>query len=1090
MVADARAPNGVDQRARLRELLAARTAPEADSPVSYPQQRLWFLQRLSPSARTYHVEAVSHVRGPLDLAALRRALTGVVTRHAMLRTTFREVDGRPRQVVHPPAAVPLPLVDLSGRPSPEAECERLLAGWSRTSFDLERGPLLRGSVLRLSAQHHVVALYLHHIVADGWSMGILGHELDALYQQESGGRRAELPELPVQYTDYARWQRRRLDGPWLAAELAHWRARLQDLPTLRLPLDHPRPAVQDFEGAHVDLSVPGPVHQRLRRLAAAEGATPFMVLLAGFAALLHRWSGERDLPIGTYLANRSRPELEPLVGFFLNTLVLRVRVDPDRGFRDLVAEVRRVALEAYDHQEVPFELLVEDLAPPRDLSRNPLFQVVCQLNNAPTQDPRANTLEAARAQRAATGFDLGLMLFETASGLAGQFEFSTRLFDPRTVEQLARHLVHLLTAAVGAPDTPVGDLPVMPVALARRLAAATNSTDRAYPWDEGLLDLFASRVAASPEAAAFVVGDRMIRYADLDAASAALAARLAGSGVRPGDAVAVGLDRTAALPTAVLAVLRAGAAWVPLDPTWPAERRAEACRQAGVRVLVGPAGAAPEGGAPERVELVEVDGPATGAEAGAASAPRVGAAPGDPAYVAFTSGSTGRPRGMVCSHGQVLNRLRWMWRRYPWQPGEVAVMKTSSTFVDSVWELFGGLLQGVPTVIVAPADVVDVRALVDILARRRVSRLWLVPALLRTLLEVVPDARTRLPALRLVVASGEDLPRPTYDLFRARLPHCRLVNLYGTTEVWDATWWDPGAGAPPGHRVPIGRPLDNVRTYVLDERGHLCPPGWPGELHVAGAGLALRALGSEPVFVERTVVGRRERLYPTGDRAVLRADLELEFLGRRDGQLKLRGVRLEPGEVEAALYRHPAVVGCAVGLTDASPPRLVAWVECTAPRPDAAELRAHVQALLPLAALPQQIVLLDRLPTTTSGKIDRRRLPDPPPPAAPAAADGSPPRDDLERSLAASWSGLLGTAVTSRDADFFADLGGHSLLAVRALSRVRDEHRVDLPLRVMFERPTVAGLAEAVRAARTDDTAAASPIPRLDRDAYRGGSPP
>jgi amino acid adenylation domain-containing protein len=675
------------------------------------------------------------------------------------------------------------------------------------------------------------------------------------------------------------------------------------------------------------------------------------------------------------------------------------------------------------------------------------------------------------------------MMFETSSGLGAQFEYATALFDEATVRRLASQFEVLLQAAVARPDTPVAHLPVMRPGERTAVVSAPNRTARRHPWDFGLLDMFASECRRRAQAVAFVDRRRAVSYRELDRGANRIAHALMASGARPGDKVGILLDRCLAAPAAVLGVLKAGAAWVPIEPSWPAERGAACCAAAGVRLVLGrPAAPIPDG-----ITLVDVHSALT---VGLEDDPGRRPTPNECAYVLCTSGSTGTPKAAAAPHGQILNRLHWMWREYPWRPGEVAAMKTSLSFVDSVWELFGALLKGVPTVIVPPASVADVHELVELLRWGRVTRLWLVPSLLRSLLDEISDLRQRLPLLDFWVASGEDLPLDLYRRFTAAMPGARLYNLYGTTEIWDGTWCDPANVDLGRGRVPIGRAIDNVRVYVLDGEDRPVPFGWPGFLHVAGAGLALGYLG-DPELQRRRFrrievdEGRFERLYATDDRVVLRPDLELEFLGRQDSQVKIRGVRVELGEVEAALAAHLGVGACAVRLVGNGSAELIAWYEPIDDPVDPRELRAHLRRVLPAAAVPSRFVVTDPMPRTTSGKVDRTRLPDPS--AEPARrAPAEPPSGRLEEAVAAIWSGLLGGVAVGRDDDFFADLGGHSLLGVRALSRLRDKHGVDLPLRLLFERPTVRGLAAAARAvANAPGAGQSGAILRLDREAYR-----
>ncbi|MEU1970514.1 amino acid adenylation domain-containing protein [Microbacterium sp. NPDC019599] len=1081
------------------------------APLSASQRRLWLLHQLNPSSAALNVELVTPIAGAFDPEAMRGALSDVVARHAVLRTRYLEVQGEPRQIVDAAGPLDVPLVDLSVLPPAVAhvELQQFVEREAKRPFDLATGPVIRATLLRISAFEHVLACYFHHIAVDGWSMGIFGRELTAFYLGRAVAEPVALPPLPVSYADFARWQQDWLSTTGLTEQVDFWREQLRELPTLELPTDRPRPPVQRDDGACHDFTIDAVLAAQIRRFGAAEHTTTFITALAAFAAVMSRWSGERDLPIGTYVANRRRPEWEPLMGFFLNTLVLRVRTDPGASFRELLRDVRDTALDAFDHQDVPFEVVVDALRPARDPSRSALIQVVFQVNNAPTVDPQQAAQAVFDARRATSIYDLAVVLFDTETGIGGQIEYRTSLFDAATIEALADRFVHLLRAAVSEPDTAVGRLPLAPPAAVADEWQRINTTGIRHPWHRGLIEMFDERVEQNPGDTALLTEAGRVTYAALASRAARVAAALHTRGIGSGDVVGLEIARSAEAVAAVLGVLMAGAAWLPLDVDLPRRRIDAMLAAAGASLVLTSADAgtrarphdderdgAPDDGVPEGVPRVDLD--AVWRRSGRTRRPEVTpAAASDRAYVLFTSGSTGRPKGVAAPHGQILNRLHWMWREYPWKPGEVGAMTTSIGFVDSIWEIFGGLLRGVPTVIVPQGGAADLDSLVDRLGGRGVTRLWLVPSLLRALLDHVGDLRTRLPRLDMWVSSGEVLPVELHDRFRREMPGATLLNLYGTSEVWDATICDSSAIDLSSGRVPIGRPIDNVRVWIVDELDQLVPAGVPGELIVAGAGLMHGYLdGVEPERLVRLHPDHSAggvRAFRTGDRAVLRGDGLIELLGRRDRQVKVRGVRIELDEVEAAIAAHPRVGGVAVRDVGGAESRLVAWYEPLDDELDARMLREHTAGLVPSAMVPQQFVARDALPRTASGKIDREAVAR----TAPAGVGhraGDPPEGATETLLGSIWREVLGIAEIGRDDDFFVDLGGHSLLAIKVVSRARQALARPIPLPLLFEHPTIRGLATALGAGADGVGIEAEPpattrIPRIDREAYRRRSP-
>lgn len=1077
------------KRDKLRALLAQRAAAPRRYPVSFAQERLWFLDRLVPGNPFYNVEAAIPIDAAVDPDLLERCVNEIVRRHAALRTTFRDGDDHPQQVVAPELHVPLQRVDLRALSSTERDAAALDIRRERaqTAFNLETGPLIITDLLRLGEQQWLFLLHMHHIVSDGWSMGVFSRELTALYEAFAAGRPSPLAPLALQYGDFALWQRQAFAGDALQREFAYWGTQLDGLAPLDLATDRPRPAEQSHRGAfhtvHFERALGEAVQQGCRAL----GVTPFMILLAAFKALLARYTHSDDIAVGTYIANRDREELEPLIGFFLNTLALRTRVDVDSGFAALAGRVKQTALGAYAHQALPFATLVQALAPERDLSRNPLVQVVFQLQNAASADGAGALVDY---QRGAAIFDIAVTCYEANGQFHATWEYASDLFDPATIEAMARHYARLLGEALADPAKPLRQLALLDAA--ERAALLAHGSGPSLPIsDQSLAAMLDGRAAATPDAPAFIDGAVVLTFADLASRSTQLARRLVALGVQPGDACGVCLARGLDLPVALFAVWRAGAAYLPLDPEYPRERLAYMLQDSGARALIGLAGeptaAALAGGA--GIALID---PACLEAVTAPLPPPAG--PDALSHILYTSGSTGRPKAAPSPHRQILNRLHWMWRHVPFADGthgevgcEVGCVKTATSFIDSLWELTGPLLQGLPSVIVPQAMLLQPEHLIALLAEHRVSRLWLVPSYLRVLLDCAPDLGARLPALHTWVASGEVLPVELQRRFEAAHPAATLFNLYGTSEVWDATWFDPRTTSTTGAaRIPIGRPIDNVCCVVLDRWGEPVPLGVVGELHVGGA-----ALGSTVESPRRLMLAGSpaREVWACGDLVRWRGDGNLEFVGRSDAELKIRGMRVEPAEVEAVLAEHPAVRTAAL-LAWPAPGgdlRLAAYVVALDPAATPDQLRAHMAQRLPAYMLPQQFVFIDTMPYTGSGKIDRAALRARGDPGAVAALPFTQPQPQpqpqpqgaTEQAVAAIWEELLGHRVDVHE-NFFA-AGGHSLLAVQVITRIQQTLGVRLELRTLFARPTVAALAEAVDAARGSNAAPEAAIPRAAR---------
>jgi len=1068
------------------------------APLSFAQERLWFLERLIPGTALFTLTSTWRVPETLDVATFERSVNEVVRRHESLRTTFAVRDGEPVQVIAPDRFVPVYFSDLShlDPTAREAEATAIANQESLRCFELEHGPLLRATVVRLASDDHLVVVTMHHIISDGWSIGVFWNELSAIWRAYAAGQRSPLGDPGLQFGDVATWERESLRGEHLRTLLAYWRDHLRDLTALELPLDLPRPATPSGRGAATYLSIPAPLTAALRRLSHDAGTTLFMTLLAAFETLLHRYTGQDDVVVGTYTANRNRTEFEDVIGFFVNPLVLRADFTGNPTFHSLLAQVRRSMLGAYAHQELPFARLVQELSPDRDLSRNPLFQVAFQMLNAPQMGSATTPDDDGEPEvaREAAVLDLTCTVWEVTSGIGVELEYNTDLFTRESVERLGRHFHQLLEKLVSDPDQPLRTVSVLTPKELHRVVEEWNDTAVPCPTRPGLTDLFDAQVTLHPDRTAVIAGDEVVSFADLGRGVARLARRLTDLGVGPEIRVGVCLPRSPGLVTALLAVLRAGGVYVPLDPTHPKDRLAYMLADAAVEVLVTSTLTSPALPASTATIVVldvdDHDGPVMDADPAALPDP----APGATAYVIYTSGSTGRPKGVAVPHVQIINRLQWMWREHPFGSDEVACQKTSVSFVDSLWELLGALLQGLPTLVVGDEQVRDLQAFVQALQHHRVTRLWLVPSLLRELLRV-PDLGRRLPTLRFWVASGEPLPRDLVEEFESRLPDADLYNLYGTSEVWDATWCKV-SGTEANGPVSIGRPIANTQAYVLDDLMQPVPVGSVGELYIGGLGLGHGYVG-QPRATAAAFLPHPfsrdpgQRVYRTGDLARHRPDGSIVLLGRRDSLVKLRGHRIELAEIESVLMREAQVRRAVVLLREdtVDNPRLVAYVQLEHPgtaleQGIAGQLAAAVRRTLPEHMVPATFVVMPELPRTTSGKIDRRALPAPDIGRSLPGATFVAPRTAVEAQLAELWAALLGVEHVGVRDNFF-ELGGHSLLGIRMVTRVQQAFGVELPLRAIFEAPTVAALALQIELGRSTDGAATTPaIVRRPREEH------
>ncbi|HVS00763.1 MAG TPA: amino acid adenylation domain-containing protein, partial [Thermoanaerobaculia bacterium] len=1049
-------------------------------PLSFAQQRLWILHQLEPRSAAYNMPSALRMEGGLDRRALAAALEAVVCRHESLRTVFHEVEGQPLQSVVYEARVPLPVADLSGLAPGrrQAEAAALFQAEVLRPFDLKTGPLLRALLFALGGDEHVLLFTVHHIASDGWSTGVLVRELGPLYEACRAGRPAALPALPIQYADFAVWQRQWLQGEVLEGQLAYWRERLAGVPpVLDLPADRPRPAARRERGRLEPFALPMDLLRDLKALAGDQDATLFMVLLAGFAVLLQRYTGQDDLAVGTPIAGRNRAETEGLIGLFVNTLVMRADLSGDPTFLDLVRRARETALGAYAHQDLPFERLIDELEPVRDLSRTPLFQVMLVLRNMPLGPLQLEglSLEVLELEDGTAKLDLLLTVGEEADGLAGWIQYDSDLFDRPTVARMAAHLRQLLAAAVAAPAGAVSQLPLQTAAERHQLLAESNDTAVDFGADLRLHDWIARQAALTPDAVAVVFEGAALSYGALDARANRLGRRLRRLGVGAESVVGICAERSVELMIGLLAILEAGGAYLPLDPSYPAERLAfmveDGLSSAGRPVLLlqgrfAPLFAGWSATAARRIDLDRLGEERDGGDDIAVESETV---PEGAAYVIYTSGSTGRPKGVVNTHRGICNRLLWMQAAYGLEARDVVLQKTPVSFDVSVWELFWPLMFGARLVLARPDGHRDSAYLVDLIEEQEVTTLHFVPSMLQAFLEE-PDLG-RCVSLRQIMASGEALPSELARRCLAGLG-AELHNLYGPTEAAvDVTFHAcraAGVGEAPG--VPIGRPIANLGIWLLDRGLQPVPLGVPGELYIGGVGLARGYRNRPGLTAERFVPHPLpspegelpgERLYRTGDLARFLPGGAIDFLGRTDHQVKIRGFRIELGEIEAALASHPEVKEAAVLAQDGpAGKRLMAYVVArdAAADPGLAErLRGALQQSLPAHMVPAGFVLLPALPLSVNGKLDRRRLEALGTGAALARQEYVRPETPAERALAEVWAEVLGVDKVSAADNFFA-LGGDSILGIRVLAGAR-QRGLDLELRQLFQHQTLRELA-------------------------------
>ncbi len=1032
-------------------------------PLSFAQQRLWFLSQLEPHSVAYNEPKGFRIEGPLDLNSLQHALDEIVARHEVLRTTFAPGNGEPVQCVHPGGTVDLSIVDLRTHgPEREREAQQILREAIRRPFDLSADLMLRAVLLRLTDDEHILMLVTHHIASDGWSMGILTRELGTLYESFATGRASTLPELAIQYSDYAWWQRQPAQAEIVDTQLDYWRRQLTGAPVLELSVDRPRTGPRTYKSATLAIELPEDLCRQLMELSRRSQATLYMTLLAGLQLLLHRYSSQEDIAIGSPIAGRTEKEADGLIGFFVNTLVLRTDLSGNPSFRELLGRVRRVALGAFEHQAAPFERLVAELHPERNPGRHPFFDVMFAFQNTPAEGLQlaGHRVSSIALDSGSSKFDLVFTLIEDGDVVRGSLEYCVDLFDALTIRRLVGHFETLLRSAVATPDAPISDLRMLTDAESRELVVDWNRTATDYPRDATIHTLFETQARRSPNTVAVALGDEQLTYQELNWRANQLAHYLAGLNLPSATLIAISMDRSLELVVGLLAILKTGRAYLPLDPEYPTERLDYMLRDTQVGVVLTCERLTSRFRA-HGVHAIALDAEREQIAAHSRENPASTTTAGDLAYVMYTSGSTGRPKGVEIPHRGVV-RLVCASNYVQLGAGETMLHLAPISFDASTFEIWGALLHGATCVVFA-APVPRATELDGVLKRYRVSTLWLTASLFNLIIDEDPGA---LSSLRQLLVGGEALSVRHVQRALDSLPNTSIVNGYGPTESTTFACTYPIRSLPPyAASIPIGKPISNTEVYVLDSRLALVPVGVPGELYIGGDGLAHGYLNAPDLTADKFKEvalddGSRRRLYRTGDRVRYLADGNIEFLGRFDDQVKIRGFRIEPGEIELALAEYPGVRENAVVAREkpGADRCLIAYLLAGTPAPTAADLKTFLKAKLPDYMVPSGFVFVDAWPLTPQGKVDRRAL---------AAIDWKPAaagdgliacRTPLEQQLAAIWIRALGVERLGATDNFF-DVGGHSLLAVRVCNEIEKSTGKRLPLTAFFEAPTVAGLA-------------------------------
>ena len=1053
-------------------------------PLSFGQQQIWLHTQLVPDLPLYNEPITVRLPGPLDIKALKQSLNAFIQRHEAWRTTFPLIDGQPVQVVHSTFELDVSVVDLCTLPQAErgAEAIRLAQEQVAQLFDLAQLPLLRATLIQLDENDYRLYMTLHHIIFDGYIYEIFLPELRTLYEASLYNTPSPLPALPIQYTDFCIWQHEQQQSQDFATQLAYWKKQLAGVPeALELPADHSRPPVQSYRGSKEVFTLSTDFVSALKDLSLREGVTFYMLLVAAFKVLLYRYTGQSDILIGTTTAGRDYRETHALMGLFLNTLALRTDLSGNPTFHELLGRVRDVVLEAHAHRMIPFEYVIKETQPARNLTHRPLIQILFSLEPPLPVLPSGWTITLTDVEVPISKFDLYFNLDDRPDGFEAWIEYNTDLFDAPTIKRMIGHWQTLLEQVVIDPAQPILSLPLLTSVERSQLLYEWNATQQDYLRDCCLHQLFEEQVAQSPDAIAVICADTQLTYRELNTRANQLAHYLQRQGVGPDVLVGISMQRSLDMMVALLGILKSGGAYVPLDPAYPQERLSYMLEDSQVHLLLTQRAFAnrlsPQGHPPVICLDIHWDLIAQESEENVKSA----VTSRNLAYMLYTSGSTGRPKGVLGTHRATINRFYWMWHTYPFDSQEVCCQKTTLNFVDSVWEIFGPLLQGIRIVIIPDMVVKDPQDMLQVLSAYSVTRIVLVPSLLRLLLDTRDDLQDRLPDLKYCISSGEALPLELVRRFTNSMPQSVLINLYGSSEVaGDVTYYDTKDRKLLTY-VPIGRPIANTQIYLLDRHMQLVPIGVPGELHVGGDSLARGYFNRPELTAEHFIRNpfsniSGDRLYKTGDWARYRSDGTIELIGRLDHQVKIRGFRIEPGEIETMLSYHPAVLRAVAVVREDTPgdKRLVVYVVPKhQQKPSVSDLRSYLKGKLPEYMLPSDFVLLASIPLTPNGKIDRRALPAPGLTRSSTETTYVAPASMVHYQLVQIWEDLLNVRPIGIQDNFF-HLGGHSLLAANLINRIEQVFGKHVPLATLFARPTIEQLTDVLLG--QEDSGSSSPL--------------
>ncbi len=1040
---------------------------EHELPLSFSQQSMWFFDKFTKGNPVFNICNAVHMQGILHKDKFVKALNQLIARHESLRTTFTNIDGKPVQMIHTAFSVDIPEIDIRhvAKADVENHLKIVIKEEARRIFNLEKGPLFRFCLFVLGENEYVFSMTIHHIIADAWSNAIFIGEFFKLYEAYINEENLSLPELKIQYADYACWERKRFEEEMPEELLDYWRKQLANPTTLQLPTDFPRAKSKDYEGGYETLIVPPNICQKLQAICKNEGTTLFMIILSAFQTLLYRYSGQTDIFMGTVVANRNRKDVEDLVGFFMNTLVLRTSFEGDPTFIDVLQRVKKMTLDAYTYQELPFDKMLEEIKPERDVSMTPLFQVMFILQNTQKVELELPGLKMHQleAQSGMSPFDLRLQLTEVDDGLKGGFEYSTALFKPSTIKRISEHLLSILEYVVNFPEVNVSDIPIMTKQEKSQILNEFNSTAADYSKDKVIYQLFEEQAQKNANSVAVIFEDKQLTYKELNEKTNQLARFLREKGVDQGSIVGIMLERSLEMIIGIMAIEKAMGAYLPIDPHYPIDRINYILEDSGTTLLL----------TNKKFDSIETEKQIEkiyledeSLYKGDCSNLLYKADSDSIAYVIYTSGSTGKPKGTMIEHHSLINRLEWMQKKYSIDENDTILQKTTFTFDVSVWEMFWWSIQGAKVCFLEPGAEKDPGMIVRAIEKNNVTVMHFVPSMLTSFLEHLKDTgeAERISCLRQVFASGEALTPTQVGLFNSLLKTngTKLANLYGPTEATiDVSYFDC-IEEDCVNSVPIGKPIDNIQLYVMDKKMQLQPIGVPGELCIAGVGLAKGYLNRPDLTSEKFIenpFSEGKKLYRTGDLVKWREDGNIEYLGRLDFQVKIRGLRIELGEIENAILLHPGIKECIVNAWEKQPGdlHLVSYIVCEkGTNIESAELQGFLSKTLPDYMVPRIFVFMDTMPLSANGKADRKALPKP---VLEKKAEYVAPRNDIESIITDIWKEELGLNTVGVNDNFF-EVGGHSLLLTKVHSRLNKQFQRELSLIELFTHSTISSLAK------------------------------